>query len=151
MKKSVWAKAFAVAAARLVLFALPAAAGSVNGAQSAATAQQPDRRIAIQASPQRGPVSIENILAGLTLTDDQKAKIARIRQDMKAHMDLVAKDNRNTQDQKQAMLEGLERMERRQVFQALTAKQREEVRKRIMAQREIEQERNKPLPASLPR
>jgi hypothetical protein len=41
------------------------------------------------------------------------------------------------------MLEGLARMERRQVFLALTPEQQAEVRKRIVASRAAEQEKNK--------
>lgn len=82
-------------------------------------------------------------LQGLTLTEDQKVKIDQIHQDMKSRMEIVAKDPAENADQKGAMLEGMARMERRQVFQVLTLEQQAEVRKKIRARRAAEQEKDK--------
>jgi Spy/CpxP family protein refolding chaperone len=71
--------------------------------------------------------------AGLNLTDDQKAKIDQVHRNMKTRRDAVVKDEKLTTDQRDAMLEGYERMERGQVFELLTAEQRKEVREKIRA------------------
>jgi hypothetical protein len=90
-------------------------------------------------------------LAGLTLTDAQKAKIDQIRQNMKARMDAVAKDEKENEDQKDAMLDGLQHMELRQVLQVLTPVQLSEVRKKVMIRRAAEQEQNKVQQGASPR
>ena len=81
--------------------------------------------------------------AGLKFTNDQKAKIDQIHQDMKSRMDLVVKDEKLSPDQKEAMLEGYRRLERGQVFKLLTPEQQREVRKKISARRAAEQEKKK--------
>ena len=83
--------------------------------------------------------------AGLKFTNDQKAKIDQIHQDMKSRMDAVAKDEKLTSEQRDAMLEGYRRMERNQVFKLLTPEQQREVRARIRAQRVAKQEAQKKL------
>jgi Spy/CpxP family protein refolding chaperone len=75
------------------------------------------------------------LLNGVNLTDDQKAAIDRIHRTMRTKMEIVAKDDNETPEQKSAMLEGLNRMQLRQVFEVLTPEQREDVRKRIVAMR----------------
>jgi hypothetical protein len=79
-------------------------------------------------------------LAGLTLTDAQKAKIDQIRQNMKARMDAVAKDEKEN-----------EHMELRQVLQVLTPVQLSEVRKKVMIRCAAEQEQNKVQQGASPR
>jgi hypothetical protein len=85
------------------------------------------------------------------LTDAQKAKIDQIRQNMKARMDAVAKDEKENEDQKDAMLDGLQHMELRQVLQVLTPVQLSEVRKKVMIPRAAEQEQNKVQQGASPR
>ena len=92
----------------------------------------------------------EDDLAGLTLSEDQSAKIAQIRQTMKSRMDVVVQDQQSSREMKEAMLEGLQRMERRQVFEVLTPEQRSEVRKKILAQREAERQENSQKQESIP-
>ena len=67
----------------------------------------------------------------------------QIHQNMQPSMDAVVKDEKSTAEQKAAMLEGLQRMERRQIFKVLTPEQQIEVRKKILARRAAEQEENK--------
>jgi hypothetical protein len=83
----------------------------------------------------------EDALAGITLSDDQKAKIAQIHQDMKSRMDVVAQDAGSAGWQKNAMLEGLQRMERRQVFQILSPEQQGQIREKALAERAAEQQK----------
>jgi hypothetical protein len=80
----------------------------------------------------------------LKYTDDQKTKIDEIHKNMKARMDVVVKDEASTGMQKQAMLEGLARVERRQVLQVLTPEQLEEVRRKALARRAAEQQQKLP-------
>ena len=84
--------------------------------------------------------------AGLKLTDEQKAKINQIHRDFQARADVVVKDEKLNPDQKAAMLEGYQRMERGQAYKVLTPEQQIEVRKKALARRaeaQKEQERKK--------
>ena len=73
--------------------------------------------------------------AGLNFTDDQKARINKIHEDIKARMDTVIKDDKLSPEQKGAMLQGFQHMERGEVYKVLTLEQQVEVRKRIFARR----------------
>jgi Spy/CpxP family protein refolding chaperone len=90
------------------------------------------------------PSNPQNDFAGLTFTDEQKAKIAQIQGDMKPRMDTVAKDKNLTPEQKGAMLDGYHRMEQQQIFAVLTPEQQTEVRKKMVARRSAEREKTKP-------
>jgi len=78
--------------------------------------------------------------AGLTFTDDQKTKIAQIRQDAGLRREAVVKNERLTEGQKDTTLEGLQRIEMSKIFKVLTPDQQAEVRKRMMARRAAEQQ-----------
>ena len=80
--------------------------------------------------------------AGLQLTDDQKAKISQIHEDIKSRMDAVLKDEKLSPEQKDAMLQGYQRMERGEVYKVLTPEQQAEVRKRVLARRAAEKAEN---------
>jgi hypothetical protein len=94
------------------------------------------------------PLTESDLLAGASLNEDQKAAIEKIHRDMKARMELVAKDEKETSDQKDAMLQGLYRMQMRQVFDVLTPEQRAEARKRIFAARSTSADNRNPQPAN---
>jgi Spy/CpxP family protein refolding chaperone len=94
---------------------------------------------AARVSRPKGVPTKADDFAGLNLTDDQKAKIDQVHQNMKTRRDAVVKDEKLTADQRDAMLEGYERMERGQVFELLTTEQRKEVRERIRARHAAEQ------------
>ena len=85
--------------------------------------------------------------AGLNYTDDQKARINQIHEDFKARMDKVIKDDKLSPDQKGAMLQGYQHMERGEVYKVLTREQQVEVRNRILARhaeaRKEQEEKNK--------
>ena len=74
-------------------------------------------------------------LAGLNYTDNQKAKMHQVHQDIRSRMDAVVKDDKLSREQKKAMLEGYQRMEVRQVFKMLTPEQQTEVTKKVLARR----------------
>jgi hypothetical protein len=81
----------------------------------------------------------------LTYTDEQKARIDQIHQDIKSRKDAVVKDEKLTPEQRDAMLSGFGRMERTQVFKVLTTDQQKEVIKRIRQRHVAEQEEKKRL------
>ena len=128
----------------LFLFAAPALAGTDN--KPLASDQDPHRAPQVTRPPGQAARS-EDIFAGLTLTDEQKAKVDQIHKDIISRMKIVAKDPAENADQKGAMLEGLARMERNQIFQILTPEQQAEVRKKIAARRESakKEDRARPL------
>ncbi len=85
----------------------------------------------------------ENDLAGLSLTEAQKEKIEQIRLTMKSRKDAVINDAKEDSDQKNAMLQGLQHMELRQILEVLTPEQLSEVRKKVMARRAAAQDQGK--------
>jgi Spy/CpxP family protein refolding chaperone len=92
---------------------------------------------------QKAVVHLSDDFDGLTFTNEQKAEIDQIYQEMKPRMDNVVKDEMLTSDQKGAMLDGYRRMEQRQIFAVLTPDQQKEVRKKINARHAAEQEKKK--------
>jgi hypothetical protein len=76
----------------------------------------------------------------LTFTDDQKAKIAQIRQNAELRREAVVKNERLTQGQKDVTLERLQSLENSEIFKVLAPDQQAEVRKRIMARHAAEQQ-----------
>ena len=81
--------------------------------------------------------------AGLDFTDDQKARINKIHEDFKARLDAVIKDGALSPEQKGAMLQGFQHMERGEVYKVLTRGQQLEVRNRILARRTAAQEQQR--------
>lgn len=86
----------------------------------------------------------------LTLTDDQKAQIGHIHRDMQNRMELVVKDDKETIDQKEAMIEGLKRMRLHQILLVLTPEQRSELKKKLSAQQPAESQQNTTFRQSAP-
>jgi Spy/CpxP family protein refolding chaperone len=127
----------AVPAGLVFLFSVP-----VLRAQSSPPppAEIPQKTLPPQRA-KKAPVPTD-IFAGLQYTEDQKAKISKIREDIKARADAVIKDDKLNPDQKGAFLQGFERMERSQIYNVLTPEQKEEVSKRM---RERRQEAKKEL------
>jgi Spy/CpxP family protein refolding chaperone len=75
------------------------------------------------------------LLEGLTLTDDQLAKIDQIRQDTKSRLTAVANDKKLSPEAANAMFQGLQRIENSKIFEVLTPEQQVEVRRRVSAWR----------------
>lgn len=83
-----------------------------------------------------------DVFAGLEYSEDQKTKISKIREDMRARRDGVIKDDKLSPEQKDAFLQGFQRMERSEVYQVLTPEQKTEVNKRMAAlRRDAEKQR----------
>jgi Spy/CpxP family protein refolding chaperone len=146
MSKNRIAKRVVLASGFLFLCAVP----GLESAQSNPPGATPTPQAASPtARPKKGTPPAD-YFAGLTLTDDQKAKIAEIRKDAKSHMDAVRKDEKLSPDQKDAFLSGLRRMENGEIFKVLTPEQQKEVRQRVRAQHAAEQQQKKAAPATPP-
>lgn len=132
MNKGRLAKPVAVATGLFFLSTLPALACG----QSSPT---PPAEIPQKTSPPPRSTKAQrptDIFAGLQYTEDQKAKIEKIRQDMKSRRDTVIKDDKLSPEQKDAFFQGFERMERSKIYEVLTPEQKTEVRKRMLAERQ---------------
>jgi hypothetical protein len=141
MNKNRFAKRMAVAAGLLFLCAAP----RLTRAQSSPPSPAPTPYRAPPAGPKKSSPPPDDF-AGLQYTDDQKARIDQIHQDMKLRIDAVNKDEKLTAEQRDAMLDGYQRMERSQAFKVLTSQQQKEVLRRIRARHEAEQEEQKKQP-----
>jgi murein tripeptide amidase MpaA len=135
MNKNRFTKRLAVAAG---LFFLCAAPGLTRAQSSPPGSAQTRRKASPAARPtsDTGPV---DDFAGLKYTDDQQAKIDQIHQNIKVRIDAVVKDDKLNADQKAAMVQGLQRMERSEVYKALTTEQQATVRKVMLARRAADQ------------
>lgn len=76
-----------------------------------------------------------DLLEGLTLADDQKAKIDQIREETKSRLAAVANDKELSPEAADAMLRGYQRNENGKILEVLTPEQQQEVRKRTAAWR----------------
>jgi hypothetical protein len=140
VSKNRFAKRVAVAAGFFFLCAAP----GLTRAQSSTPSPAPTPRKPLPAARPKKVASPADDFAGLQYTDDQKARIDQIHQDMKSRMDAVVKDEKLTAEQRDAMLAGYQRMERSQVFKVLTTQQQKEVLRRIRARRAAEQKEQSP-------
>ena len=77
-----------------------------------------------------------DLLEGLTLTDDQKAKIDQIREDTKSRLAAVANDKKLSPEAANAFLLGYQRNENAKILEVLTPQQQQQVRKRIATWRD---------------
>ena len=133
-------KQVTVAAGFLFLWWAPGLAGAQDSAPGSAPPPplaSPETRVKKESNPL-------DDFAGLTYTDEQKAKIDQIRQTTRQRMDLVRKDEKLTPEAKQAMLEGYQRLEIGELFEVLTPEQQTEVRKKAQARREQQKKQNSP-------
>ena len=76
-----------------------------------------------------------DLLEGLTLTDDQQAKLDQIRAETKSHLAAVANDKAPSPEAADAMRRGYQRFENGKILEVLTPEQQQEIRKRIAAWR----------------
>ena len=125
-----------VACGLLSLLVAPGLVGSQSNSSEAPATPHP---ASPAVPPKRDTRSIDDF-AGLTFTDDQKAKIAQIRQNAKLRREAVGKNERLTQGQKDVTLERLQSLENSEIFKVLAPDQQAEVRKRIMARHAAEQQ-----------
>lgn len=122
------------------------AASGLGGDQTTPPVGAPPPPLASSAARPRRNVPPPDILAGLTLTDDQKAKIEKIHQNAKSRQEAVAKGTKLSPEVKDAMLQGYRRIENNEIFEVLTPEQKQEVRKRISAWRASARQGQRPVP-----
>ena len=139
MNKNRFAKPVAVAAGFFFLCAAP----GLTRAQTSPPTQAPIPRKTLPTVRPKKDTRPTDDFAGLQYTDEQKARIDQIHEDMKSRMDTTAKDEKLSTEQRDAMLAGYQRMERSQIFKVLTTQQRKEVLRRIRARHLVEQEQQK--------
>ena len=149
-------KRVAVAVAFLFMGATPGLTRQQNAPSSSppqSAAPAPVQTVPYAAAPGVRPkreATPEDDLAGLTYTDEQKAKIDKIRETAKMRADAIKRDEKLNPDQKQAMLDGYRRMEIREIFGVLTPEQQAEVRKKALARQAQQQKRQQQKPPSPP-
>jgi Spy/CpxP family protein refolding chaperone len=105
----------------LAMIATPAALMAQDASQS--NPQGQDQAAATQAGHRH-----EDELAKLNLTDDQKAQVKKIHENMRAQMDAVKGDTTLTAEQKQAKMKELHKTSHEQVKQLLTPDQRKQMK-----------------------
>jgi hypothetical protein len=142
MSKKRFAKAFVIVGGLMFLLATPKPA-------RAGSAPSEARQPLAQVSPRvqvAGDPKLNDDFAGLDLSDDQKAEIAKIHQNAEAQKTAVAKAESLTSDQKDAMILGYTRLEYGRVFKALTPIQQRVVRSRMQARHAADQAAQKNQP-----
>ena len=129
MSKSAFVKTVMAAGGFLFLYVAP----KLVFGQSSPSAEAAHPPMTSAAVPHRK--SPPDLLAGLTLTDDQKAKIDQLREDTKSRLAAVANDKKLSPEAVNAMFQGLQRVENSKIYEVLTPQQQVEVRKRMAAWR----------------
>ena len=146
MNKNGFVKRVGVAVGFLFLCAAPGLSSEQTAPPSAAPPPQitsPPARPGNKGSP-------PDFFAGLTFTDDQKAKIDAIHEDTKSRLEAVANDKKLSPEAKDAMLSGYHRIENSKIFDVLTPEQQREVHKRISAWRAAARQHPHQLPQPHP-
>jgi len=128
MNRIRFANTLTIAAGLMLLPAAPASARAESAPQEAMRVPTP-----ASTAPLLKVESLPDYFAGLNYTDDQKAEIAQIRHNIDTRRGAVAKDDRLTQDQKDAMILGYTHLENGEIFKVLTPEQRRQVRQRLQA------------------
>jgi len=142
MNKDRFAKTMAIAAGLVFLCAVP---GPARADSASHGAMQAPRAASPGAQAKAGSLPPDDF-AGLDYTDEQKAAIAKIRQDAETRRSVVAKDDKLTSDQKDAMIQGYTRMEYGEIFRVLTPIQQKLVRQRLAERRAADQKAHKKQP-----
>jgi Spy/CpxP family protein refolding chaperone len=114
-------KQMAATAGLLAMIATPAALMAQDTSQS--NSQSQDQAAATQSGHRH-----QDELAKLNLTDDQKAQVKKIHENMKTQMDAVKSDTTLTAEQKQAKMKELHKSSHEQVKQLLTPDQRKQMK-----------------------
>ena len=140
MNKNTFVKRVMVGGGCLFLCVAPRLTLGQSNAPAAAPA------VRMKPTPVQGRTQITptEYLAGLTLTNDQKAKINKIREDTESHLATVARDQKLAPEVKEAMIGGYKRIENSKIFAVLTPEQQQQVRKRIATLRAAAQQPQRP-------
>jgi hypothetical protein len=116
-------------------FLLLCAASELALAQSSQPGAAPPAATKSALAPRGKSAAPPDLLEGLTLADDQKAKIAQIREETKSHLAAVANDKKLSPEAADAMRRGYQRFENGKILQVLTLEQQQQVRQRMAALR----------------
>ena len=122
-----------VTAGLLALCGLPATVRAQDAAQGTVQAQD-------QAAPARHGHGQDDELAKLNLSDDQKAQVKKIHEDMKTKMDAVRSDSSLSPDQQRAKAQEIRKSSHEQVKQLLTPDQRKQMKSDEMARKVARQQ-----------
>ncbi len=106
---------------------------------SAGEGQSPTPTPALPEPQLNGANSPAEYFEGLEYSAEQKTQIDKIHQDAEMSRAVVAKDDKLTQDQKDAMLVGYTHLEYVSIFKVLTPDQQRQVRHRIGARKAADQ------------
>jgi periplasmic protein CpxP/Spy len=122
-------------------------APGITRAQSAAQTPSQDQSQAAPATPQQ-PRGKHGAMAGLNLTDDQKAQMKKIRESTKSQVAAVKNDSSLTTEQQQAKIHEARRSGRVQMVKLLTPEQRQQMKANVRelraARREKQQQQQQP-------
>jgi len=140
MSRNRIANAVAVASGFVLLCVAPTLA-QAHSALPVAVQSQSMARPGTQPKKDAYPL---NDFAGLNYTDAQKVEMDKIHRDMESRKSMVAKDQKLTSDQKDAMLLGYTRMEYVQDYKVLLPDQQKLVRQRLLARKASSQPGQKP-------
>ena len=127
-------KQFVVTAGLLVLCSVP----TVVRAQDAA--QPPQSDSAQQTARGHRGQGQDDELAKLNLTDDQKAQVQKIHENMKSQIAAVRGDSSLSADQQHAKVEEIRKSSHEQVKQLLTPEQRKQMKSDEMARKAAKQQ-----------
>jgi Spy/CpxP family protein refolding chaperone len=142
MIRNKFANALGVAAGLVFIYALPSVARAYDTPSDSVRTLSADR----PATQLGADASQVNYFAGLTYTDDEKAAIDKIHQDIEARKEAVVKDQKLDEDQKSAMIAGYTRIENAQIYKVLTPEQQKQVREKANARRASNQAAQKKQP-----
>lgn len=130
-------KSLAILAGVMLMFSAPGVARAFS--ISAGEGQSPTPTPALPGPQPNGAASPAEYFEGLEYTAEQKTQIDKIHQDAEIKRAVVAKDDKLTQDQKDAMLVGYTHLEYGSIFKVLTPDQQRQVRHRIRARKVADQ------------
>jgi Spy/CpxP family protein refolding chaperone len=142
MSRNSITKQIAVAAGFLALTFAP---GITRAQSSQPPAQDQDQS---QAAPAQHQGHEHGAMAGLNLTDDQKAQMKKIHESTKAQVGAVKEDTSLTADQKAAKIHQLRRGAREQVVKLLTPEQRQQMKANLQQMRAARQQQQQPPQAA---
>jgi Spy/CpxP family protein refolding chaperone len=131
MSKIAFVKTLVAAGGFLFLCAAP----KLALAQSSQPGAAPPAPMKSALAPRGKSAATPDLLEGLTLADDQKAKIAQIRAETKSRLAAVANDKKLSPEAADAMVRGYQRNENGKILEVLTPEQQQQVRQRIAAWR----------------
>ena len=132
MSKIAFVKTVVAAGGLLFLCAAPelVVGQSIQG-QSSQPGAVPPAPMKSGLAPRGKSAAPPDLLEGLTLSDDQKAKIDQIREETKSRVAAVTNDKKLSPEAADAMRGGYQRLENGRILEVLTLEQQQQVRKRI--------------------